>query len=137
MSGTVEGYDDCLALVLPRKNVRVVVVIEVDQLSIPERRMIAAKFDPIARPVPDTFFLTRSSVRLKFVARIAGESAGKVAPVIGILFAFHCDLFAIIKLRYAAHAQRESEVQHRSVESRAVERHETHGVVVIRERRDL
>ena len=99
--------------------------------------MFRSQTDPGARPLTHLLLARLASGGIESIARVARKAAGKIATIVGIVLAFHRDLFAVVKLRDAAHAEGKRDVHHRALKRRAVERHETRRVVIVCERRYL
>src|SRR5262249_56121722 len=99
--------------------------------------MLLTYLDPIVRPLPRAFLIPGSPRGTEGIELIAGKTAGKISAIIGIILAFHRDLFARIKLWGAAHSQHERRMQHRAFERSSFDRHEAPRVVIADKRRHL
>src|SRR6476646_7318336 len=63
-----------------------------------------------------------------------GKTAWEVASVIGIILTFHCQFFARVQLRNSTNAQGKGNMHHGPFKCCSLERHESHGVMIICER---
>src|SRR5438128_6386927 len=98
--------------------------------------MLTAKTYPLTRPVIHSLFFRGAPSGGKSIPSITGKAAGTIPPVVGIPLPFHGNLFAVVKLRDTADAQRERDVQHGALQVGAFQRHESRSVVVVRHHRD-
>src|SRR5256714_237909 len=93
--------------------------------------MLASKAKQFARPLEHALLGGGAPAALERVARVVGEAAGEVAPIVGVVAALHRYLLAGVNLRRAAYGRDVSHVQHRAFRCRAFERHEAARVVIV------
>jgi len=72
-------------------------------------------------------------VRLKALRESPGNPPGKSRRLSGSSLPFIRDFFTAVKLRSATHREHEGVWQHGAFQTCAIERHESRGVVIIRQ----
>src|ERR1044072_5880477 len=95
--------------------------------------MLAPQLDPIVSPLPYSLLFRNAFSPPESIPLVSLNTAGKVAPIIGIVFALHGDLFTGVELWRPADSKHECRVQHGAFQGRSLQRHKAARIMIVKE----